>query len=107
ASSTYSGGKSDYEVISQKPYMSLDCRRDRPSWIEKVDGNWANETFQISPLASSNTPFFLAHRSDYPLNVRWASDGVLGLAPAYPQYSAIKQILSPYTDRRVTIFLDR
>ncbi|KAH7722677.1 hypothetical protein AAVH_09762, partial [Aphelenchoides avenae] len=106
ASSTYSGGKSDFEVISQKPYMSLDCRRDSPSWIEKVDGNWANETFQFGSLTSSNTPFFLAHHSDYPLNVRWASDGVFGLAHAYPQYSAVEQILSRYSDRRVTIFLD-
>ncbi|KAH7717745.1 eukaryotic aspartyl protease superfamily [Aphelenchoides avenae] len=85
-------GNMDGNSLDRYPYIGLECRQPFP--YESVNGVCASDTYQLGTFAVSDVPFFLANRTEFPLNPLWPSDGVFPLG--FYEEQALPAILDAF-----------
>ncbi|KAH7709461.1 hypothetical protein AAVH_23273 [Aphelenchoides avenae] len=102
------------------PYIGLSCEKMVDDVNDDLIGTQATDTFSFdAPLDDASVPlevpsagFNLANQSFYPVNARWASDGIFPLAirellgTVYGEYALTAVLDEVDGKREVTLFLN-
>ncbi|KAH7712655.1 hypothetical protein AAVH_19997 [Aphelenchoides avenae] len=91
--------------LYEYPYVGLECHESIGSGMD-LYGMRVQDTYQLGALSVPEVPFILSNFTFYPLNPRWASDGILPLG--YNYLEALPKVLSSSGGaQEVSLFLNK
>ncbi|KAH7723633.1 hypothetical protein AAVH_08739 [Aphelenchoides avenae] len=91
--------------LSEYPYVGLECHQSIGPG-QNLNGEWGQDTFQFGSVSVTEVPFILSDNTYYPLNPRWASDGILPLGLVYGE--ALQKVFGAFGGgQEVSLFLNK
>ncbi|KAH7680267.1 hypothetical protein AAVH_41360, partial [Aphelenchoides avenae] len=91
--------------LYEYPYVGLECHQSL-GYGPSLHGVWGQDTYQLGGVSVPEVPFILSNNTYYPLNPRWASDGILPLGLLYGE--ALKKVLGAFDGgQEVSLFLNK
>ncbi|KAH7719416.1 aspartic protease 7 [Aphelenchoides avenae] len=76
--------------LYEYPYVGLECHQSVGAG-QLLQGVWGQDAYNFGTFSVPEVPFILSNNTYYPLNPRWASDGILPLGMMYGE--ALKKVL--------------
>ncbi|KAH7713846.1 hypothetical protein AAVH_18791 [Aphelenchoides avenae] len=91
--------------LFEYPYVGLECHQSI-GYGQSLQGVWGQDTYQFGALSVPEVPFILSNNTQFPLNPRWASDGILPLGALYGE--ALNKVLAAFGGgQEVSLFLNK